>query len=372
VTTRTTADTLIIGGGLIGLACAASLARDGITVILLDEPRRGVASPAAAGMLAPALDRADGPGQAFSVAARACFPTYLDWLRDGTGIAVPLNDNGILQVALTPAGVRGLRRAMPSSAAWLDAAALHALEPDLAHALGAVHHPMDGAVDNVILIEALRTYCAASARVHIVRAAVLSLVLRADAAAVRTRDGAAYTGRHVVLAAGAWAGSVAGLPRPLPVAPLRGQMLAYGPTSLRHVLFGPRGYIIPRAFADPTDRAHSAGETLVGATSEAVGFDTATTPEGATKLRHVAVEILPWLGESAPHRHWAGLRPMTPDLLPIIGADPSEPSLLYACGHSRNGVLMAPLTGDCITALVGGTSPPADLAPFSIARFPPS
>jgi glycine oxidase len=320
-------------------------------------------------MLAPAVDRADGPAHDFATAARARFPGYLDWLRDGTGIAVPLNANGILQVALSPGGVRGLRRAMPQSARWLDAAALHALEPALGHALGAVHHPLDGAVDNVILLEALRTHCSASGRVRVVRASALSLRLRPDGASVLAADGTVYSGRHAVLAAGAWAAALTGLPRSVPVAPVRGQMLAYHATRLKHVIFGPRGYIIPREFGEPSDSARSAGETLVGATTEEVGFDPATTTAAATTLRIAAAEILPALHDVTPHRQWSGLRPMTPDLLPIIGPDPDQASLLYACGHSRNGILMAPLTGDCISALIRGIPFAADLSPFSIARF---
>ena len=369
MSTPETADTLIVGGGLIGLACAAALARDGISCIVLDDARPGVASPAAAGMLAPSVDREDGPAHAFGLAARGRFPDYLEWLRGGTGIAVPLNTNGILQVALSAAGVRGLRRSMPSTATWLDADALHELEPDLPHALGAVFHPEDGAVDNVILLETLRTWCAASGRVRLARTTALALTLRHEGIAARAVDGTSYSARHLVLAAGAWAPQIAGLPRVIPVAPVRGQMLAFPATRLRHVLFGPRGYIIPREFGEPA-RGSGAGETLVGATSEDVGFDAGTTADGASRLRSIAAEILPSLHDVVPRRHWSGLRPMTPDLLPIIGVDPDEPSLLYACGHSRNGVLMAPLTADSVCALVRGATPPADLSPFAIARFP--
>jgi glycine oxidase len=369
VTTRDTADTLIVGGGLVGLACAAALARDGVSCTLIDDGRPGAASAAAAGMLAPSVDREDGPAHRFAVTARALFPGYLGWLRAGTGIAVPLNTNGILQVALSPAGVRGLRRSMPSTATWLDTDEIRTLEPDLPHALGAVFHPDDGAVDNVILLEALRAWCAASALVRIARTTVLALTLRRDGATARGVDGASYSARHVVLAAGAWAPNIAGLPRRIPVVPVRGQMLAYHPTRLRHVLFGPRGYLIPREFGEPA-RGGGGGETLIGATSDDVGYDTGITVDGATRLRSVAAEILPPLHDVAPLRHWSGLRPMTPDLLPIIGFDPAEPALLHACGHSRNGVLMAPLTGDCVSALIRGAPPPADVSAFSIDRFP--
>lgn len=368
MTTRGTSDTLIIGGGLVGLACAAALARDGASSIVLDEPRQGMASPAAAGMLAPSVDRADAPEHEFATAARDLFPGYLDWLRDATGIRVPLNTNGILQVALNPAGVRGLRRAMPATAHWLDAPELHALEPALAHALGAVHHPRDGAVDNVILLEALRTFAAASGRVRFIHTAVLGITLHPDGASVRTGDRFTYAGRYAILASGAWAGSLAGLPRTIPVSPVRGQMLAYPPVRLRHVLFGPRGYIIPREVADVTSSL-PAGETLVGSTTETVGFDASTTSAGATRLRSVAAEIVPDFQNAVPHRHWSGLRPMTPDLLPIIGPDPSAPALIYACGHSRNGILMAPLTAECVSAMVRGQPTSVDVAPFAIGRF---
>jgi glycine oxidase len=371
VTTHDTADTLIVGGGLIGLACAAALARDGATSIVVDETRPGAASRAAAGMLAPGVDRPDRPEHIFSTSARARYPAYLEWLRDATGIAVPLNARGILQVAMSPAGVRGLQRAMPPTATWLDDTALRAIEPELSHALGAVHHPLDGAVDNVILLEALRVYCAASARVRTVHASALSIALRVDGASVRVADGSVLSGGHLILAAGAWASGLAGLPRSIPVTPARGQMLAYPGARVRHVLFGPRGYVIPREIG-PLPSFRSSGETLVGATTEDVGFDDATTSEGAAKLRAAGSEILPALRDAIPHRHWSGLRPMTPDLLPIIGRDPREPSLLYACGHSRNGILMAPLTADCLSALVRGAPLPADLAPFAIDRFAPS
>jgi glycine oxidase len=228
---------------------------------------------------------------------------------------------------------------------------------------------MDGAVDNVILLVALRTLCSTGGRVRVVRTSANSLRLRFDSVSVQAADGSVYSGRHAVLAAGAWTASLTGLPRTVPVAPVRGQMLAYPVTRLKHVIFGPRGYIIPREFGDPSDSARAAGETLVGATTEEVGFDTATTTTAAAKLRSAAVEILPPLRGTMPHRQWSGLRPMTPDLLPIIGPDAAEPALIYACGHSRNGVLMAPLTGDCVSALVRGVHAGADLSPFSIARF---
>ena len=370
VTSLPQADAVIVGGGLLGLCCAAVLARDGAEIVLLDEHRPGAASGAAAGMLAPSIDRGKGPATDFALAARDMYRGFLAWLEESTGLSIPLNDLGVLQVAITEAGVRGLRRAMAREAdpdaEWLDSRSLHALEPALSHALGGVFHPRDGAVDNVALLAALVAYCRSAASVHHVRTPTTSIVEDGGGLAVRSSTGDTYRGRYVILAAGAWAPLIDGLPRALPVVPLRGQMLAFHGGPLRHVVFGPRGYLVPR----PASSAGAAtAETLAGATSERVGFDPGTTRGARASLQSAAVEILPALASSAPLRQWAGLRPMTPDLLPIIGADPAWRSLLYACGHSRNGVLMAPLTAHCLSAAVRGDATPHDLTPFSIERF---
>ena len=363
-------EAIIVGGGLIGLCCAAALARDGASVILLEEPRPGGASIAAAGMLAPSIDRGRGPAADFALAARDAYPAYLAWLEDATGLHVPLNRRGILQVALTDAGIRGLRRAMQRdadpSAEWLDARTLRELEPALSHALGGVMHPDDGAVDNVAMLAALSVYCGTAASVRRVEAPAARIVPASETVEVHTRDGTVHRARKVVLAGGAWVPAIEGLPRALPVTPLRGQMLAFAAAPLRHVVFGPRGYLVPRA--GEAGSPIGAG-TLVGATSERTGFDPAITESAARSLHAAGAEILPPLAEATPVRQWAGLRPMTPDLLPIIGHDREQPSVLYACGHSRNGVLMAPLTGDCISAIVRGHSTSHDLEPFSIDRF---
>lgn len=371
VTPPSPADVVIVGGGLVGLACAAALARDGASAILLDDRQPGAASGAAAGMLAPSLDRERGSAYDFAVAARDGYPAFIDWLQSATGIRVPLNTAGVLQVAVSEAGVRGLKRAMvrdaDPSAEWLDAHAVRDLEPALSHAFGAVFHPRDGAVDNVALLAALTAYCRSAPGVAFIEAAAIEVRTDASGISVRTSDGRVCRGAQGVIAAGAWAPAIVGLPLPLPVSPLRGQMLAFASCPVRHVIFGPRGYLVPRF--DPDDGSRSSDETLVGATSEQAGFDATTTPAAGASLLAAGIEILPSLRHSSPARHWAGLRPVTPDLLPIIGPDPHHPRLLYACGHSRNGVLMAPLTGDCISAIVRGSPSLHDLRAFSIERF---
>jgi glycine/D-amino acid oxidase-like deaminating enzyme len=102
---------------------------------------------------------------------------------------------------------------------------------------------------------------------------------------------------------------------------------------------------------------------------EEAGFDSNTTPEGLAYLSAIAHRVVPASASAQPLSHWAGLRPVTPDRLPILGRDPDAPHLLYACGHGRNGILLAPITGEAIGALAVGAPTEYDLSPFAIERF---
>ncbi|MDQ3673560.1 MAG: FAD-dependent oxidoreductase, partial [Gemmatimonadota bacterium] len=142
------------------------------------------------------------------------------------------------------------------------------------------------------------------------------------------------------------------------VAPARGQLVLYYSSPLRHVAYGPRGYVVPRGDG-----------TIGGSTMESTGFDAGVTEAGISKVRDACEEICPPLAALGPPRAWAGLRPVTPDMLPLLGPDPEHSSIIYACGHSRNGVLMAPLTGDVVADLVTGAPLSHDLAQFRPGRF---
>jgi glycine oxidase len=309
-------------------------------------------------MLAPSVERALGPAHDFGIAARDRYPSYVEFLAGRTGIRVPLNRRGILQVALSGKGIKGLKKTAPPTARWLDAKELRELEPALSHAVGAMFNPDDGAVDNTVLLFALLKIVATSARVVTVNDAVIEVEPRESSATVRTRSGATHSAHHVVLAAGAWVGRISGVRLGSAVQPFRGQLVSYSTTPLGHVAYGPRGYVVPRG-----------DSTIGGTTMEDVGFDASTTSEGVSKVRSAAEEICPSLSRSDATRSWAGLRPVTPDMLPILGPDPEHPSLIYACGHSRNGVLMAPLTGDLVADLVTATPLSLDLAQFRPGRF---
>jgi glycine oxidase len=334
------------------------VAEQGISVQLIGESRAGEASPAAAGMLAPSVEREVGPAHDFAVAARDRYPSYVEFVAERTGIRVPLNRRGILQVALSHKGIKGLKKTAPPTSRWLDAKELRELEPSLAHAVGAMFNPDDGSVDNTVLLSALLKLVSIDRRIESMSDAVTDVATDKSSATVRTKSGAAHSARCVVLAAGAWVGRISGARFGSAVAPSRGQLVSYSMTPLGHVAYGPRGYVVPRG-----------DSTIGGSTMENVGFDARTTTEGVEKIRSAAEEICPSLAGSSATHSWAGLRPVTPDMLPIIGPDPEHESLIYACGHSRNGVLMAPLTGDLIADLVTGTPLSFDLAQFRPDRF---
>jgi glycine oxidase len=145
----------------------------------------------------------------------------------------------------------------------------------------------------------------------------------------------------------------------LPISPVRGQLMSVASKALRHVAMLGAGYAIPRGD----------GRTIIGGTEEHTGFDSAHTEAGAQTIRALAAAILPSLGTAGMLSTWAGLRPMTRDGLPIIGPDPEHPSVLYACGHGRNGILLAPMTGVLIAGAVTGTPLPTDATAFSPLRF---
>jgi len=351
-------DAIVVGGGLIGLASALAIAGRGLKVVLFGERRVGEASPAAAGMLAPSVERASGPAHDFAIAARDRYPGYIDYLAEHTGIRVPLNRLGILQVALSEKGIKGLQRTALPTSRWLDQGELRDLEPALAHGLGAVYNAEDGAVDNTVLLEALDRAAVASGAIRRIDDAVVALEPQGKTCAVRTRSGDRLQAPFVVLAAGAWAGRITGARFARAVSPARGQLVFYPAQPLRHVVYGPRGYVVPRGDG-----------TIGGSTMENAGFDAGVTEAGVGKVRAASEEICPTLLTPEAPRAWAGLRPVTPDMLPVLGADPEHPPLIYACGHSRNGVLMAPLTGDLVADLVTGARLSHDLSQFRPGRF---
>ncbi len=359
----------MVGAGLVGLATTLSLARRGVQVLLFSHSEAGAASPAAAGMLAPGMEHATGEAHRFALAAREYYPDFLDALESITGERVLLDQSGVLEVLLDDAAAEAAAEADAERNAdanggdarprgeWIDATTLRAAEPALAHARGAFFYARDGYVDNVHLVHALEAAVAQHRCVSTVQTRVTALEWDGRAAVVRGHDVAA-SAHTVVLAAGAWSASPAGLPRALPVTPVRGQLALVESAPLAHVAYGPHSYAVPRA-----------GRTVVGSTMERVGFDATVTAAGLTSILVHTATLCPALAGAAVHHRWAGLRPVTPDLLPILGRDPDLPQLVYACGHSRNGILLGPLSAECVAAAVANEEPPHSLRPFRASRF---
>jgi glycine oxidase len=360
------ADVTVVGAGLIGLASALALADRGLSVLLVGSKHAGEASPAGAGMLAPSVEDSHSPsgrdpGRQFAMASLERYPGYLDSLAARTGITVPLNRRGILRVALDDSGANDLRQHGGAHGQWLSPGAVREMEPGLVSTAGAMFYPGDGAADNVVLLHALDVAIERSPRIHRIRDDVRTIAPGASPATCTLANGHTISSSYIVLAAGAWTTQIEGLPRAIPVEPYRGQMFsvaATGAAALSRVVYGPDSYIVPRG-----DRI------LVGATMERAGFHAVTTEAALASVRAKVAAYWPIAASAPALSAWAGLRPVTPDLLPILGQDPEYPALIYACGHSRNGILMAPLTGDCVAALVIGTAVPASLAAFAVERF---
>src|SRR5512140_3033177 len=183
------ADTIVVGTGIIGLCSAASIAATGMSVILVGEHRKGEASPAAAGMLAPSVENAEGAAHDFAIASRDLYPVYLEELADAIGIRVPLNRLGVLQVALSEKGVKGLQKTASPGSHWIDRTELAHLEPTLGHAIGAVMNPDDGAVDNVVLMSALNELTSSLPRVSRQTGSVVAVETGSGSVAVILEDG---------------------------------------------------------------------------------------------------------------------------------------------------------------------------------------
>jgi glycine oxidase len=337
------ADVAVIGGGIVGLATAAALADRELTVALIAVDRPGAAARAAAGLLVPHYSgEVAGPVERFMTAGRDAYPAYMRWVEERSQTRVPFDSFGAIELAGSAEEYTALVSRAPRDALPLTPEDVSRLEPALAPTTGAVLYPRDGAVDNVRLTEALASITSRHPRIHEVREAAVRVHPRRDSAKIACEAGARVEAERVVVAAGAWSGGLEGLPRAIPVRPIRGQICAIHGAPLRHVVLGPEVYMVSR----------NGDRTLVGSTMEDVGFDVRTTPAAVDALRRAAARICPSLAEAAPIDAWSGLRPVTPDLLPILGPDPEYPTLIYACGHSRNGILLAPITAAITTALI--------------------
>ena len=357
----------IIGAGVVGLAAARELSLLGRRVVVLDPgPPGGEASEASAGMLAAQIEAHAGEALLrFGILGRE---RHQALARDcaAAGHPYPISLSGISVVALDAAraaeleGQAAAQRALGLEADWVGRAELERRQPGIAkEARGAFFAPRDGCVNNVALCASLAKIAAATGATFVTDRVLAVETRTGHVHGVRTAH-AEYEASVVVIAAGAWSGGIDGLRRKVPVEPVRGQMAeaAWPAGAPEQVLFGRGGYIVPRD-----------GRALLGSTMERVGFAKGTTDEGLAHIRREAAAILPALATAPFTRTWSGLRPVTPDGLPIIGYDPQVAGLLYATGHGRNGMLLGPLTGAIVRDLVVRGETPCDISAYSIQRF---
>jgi glycine oxidase len=365
-------EVVIAGAGIIGCAVAYELSRRGVACVLLDSRRAGMAATnAAAGILAPLAEfrRPDGLVRLGLESLRR-YPAWVARLReDVPDIDVEFAQNGVLRVAFDGVELAELRRGARAAQGLglelveLDTAMLRDVEPRLSERIaGGVLCPDEGQVSNQLFTLALLRAAQRRGTRLVEGAPVLGFSTRnGRVASVRTPQGAFACG-HLVLAAGPWTRSLARkLGVDVPVHPVRGQMVAFGRmvTPVRRVVWGTRGYVLPRAN----------GLVFAGATVEEVGFRIRTTKAGLARVRRAAFELVPQLRHAREHFSWAGLRPGSPDGLPVLGALPGWANVTVATGHFRSGILLAPITGELIARAIADGGAPEALAPFDPARF---
>jgi glycine oxidase len=337
-------DVIIAGAGLAGICTALELREQRANVLLLDrgEPGRE-ASSAAAGMLAPDDPETPLPLRPMAVESARLYPEFVRKLEHASNCTVDFRRQGAIVLG---------EKAPPRSYRLMNPDELHRIEPELKAGRHPAFFVAENTVDPVLLMRAA------------IRVAELSgIELRSGVAVQQMRDAGSYvevktdhgifTAQTVVNCMGAWSGE--------PVRPRKGQMLNLQTSRrglLEHVVRAPEVYLVPR----------SSGKILVGTTVEDVGFDKSLAPEIIRSLQHAAVTYIPELASATVSESWAGLRPGTPDNLPIIGPT-AEPNVFIASGLFRNGILLAPLTGKIIADLVMQRPAPLDISAFSPARF---
>jgi glycine oxidase len=363
------ADVIVIGAGVQGCAVAWRLAQAGRSVLVLERAVPGAeASSAAGGILSPGVEALEpGPFYALGRASLARYPAFVEELERITGVPVGYRGGGTLEVALDDDHARLLagRAAKIQSAGLpvtvIDDAEARRLEPGLSReARGALWFEDEASLDPHQLARAL-AIAALRAGARFVTGQVRRIRLESGRVAGVDHDAGRLDAPAVVLAAGSWSMQVEGhgLP-PGAVRPVRGQIavLDTRPPLLTRVVFSGHGYVVPRPD----------GRVLCGSTMEEAGFEKAVTAAGLRHVLEVGLGIAPDLARAPVVATWSNFRPASPDGEPILGPG-TIPGLCYATGHTRNGILLCPISADAVAAHLLGTPPPVDLAPFSPARL---
>ena len=363
-------DAAVVGGGVVGCAVAFELARAGASVALIERDEVAAhASGAAAGMLAPiAESSADSALFRLGMRSLGLFPDLVRELADLSGIDAELVQAGILRVATAEEAPELRRRARELAeydCEWCGVDELRKREPRLSEEfVGGLWSPREACLDPLLLT---RAYAGAAQRrgaeLHLGASAVGLLHDHGRVQGVRTAEGRILAG-DVVLCTGAWSRLVGDwIQAAWPVEPVKGQMLALEAPRppLTSIVWSRDAYIVPRPD----------GSVRVGATVERVGFDARPTARGLSELLGGACATLPALGSSRFVSAWAGVRPSSPDGLPLLGPVASWAGLWLATGHHRNGILLSAVTSRLIAQGVLEGHWSADYEVFEPSRFAP-
>ncbi len=365
-------DAVVIGAGLIGLACAWRASRRGLSVLVVDRARApgAGASDVAAGMLAPVTeaDFGEEAGLQVNLLARERWPAFAAELEERSGLPTGFRESGALVVAADRDDAEALRRlhefhaALGLDSEWLPPSRCRDLEPGLSPRIagGMLAHG-DASADPRAVLAALQR---ASAEVEPGFEVAAIETAGGRVTGVRGAGGELIECGAVVVAAGAWSAALAPEGEGPPVRPVKGQILELRTRAgmeepIARIVRTPRCYLVARGD----------GRLVLGATMEEQGFDTAVTADGVYRLLEAAWEVLPEVGELELVEARAGLRPGTPDNRPLVGPDPGVEGLVWATGHWRNGVLLAPLTGELVAGLLAGERLPEEAAVLAPERF---
>jgi glycine oxidase len=350
-----TFDVVVVGGGVMGSTSALGLARRGASVLVLEKSVPGAeASSAAAGILGAQIE-SHGPGREtdLCLASRALYPSFVAGLREATGLDVGYRQAGTLRL-----GRAGQLAGLGATAAWQRGAGLPVEElgpartAELVEGLGegfegGVWFPEDGQLDPPSLLRALQVAAIGAGVSYRSGSQVRRVVVEDErATGVLLDDGTRVHAGRVVLAAGSWSTLVEGVPlEPGAVKPARGQIveLQLRAPTFSCVIFGPGAYLVPRAD----------GRVLVGSTLEFVGYHKDVTAGAVRDLLAAATAILPALGAASVSRMWSNFRPFAAAGAPLIGPSGLR-GLVLATGHHRNGILLAPVTGEIVAAACEG------------------
>ena len=364
-----TYDAIIAGGGIIGASLAFELTTRGLSVLILDRQQPGLeASWAAAGMLAPDSETVDDvPVFPLAKMSLARYPEFVAEIEEAAELNAEFRHDGGLRIFFGPNGeqqrdheVANHRSAGLASEA-MSVYEARAMEPALSeNAAAAAWLPFECSVDPRALTRAVLAACAN--RAVEIRAGVAVEGISKHGAHCHgfIANGEPMHARHSVLAAGCFSASVPEMRKYAPTSPVRGQILALrsDQVKLMRALRSERGYVVPR----------NDGRLIAGSTSEKVGFEKAVTPEGIDQIRTAVTELVPDLANATMVDSWSGLRPDTPDHLPILGPTDLE-GLWIATGHYRNGILLAPGTAKVMAEWITEGKPSVALESFSPLRF---